>query len=257
MRQGVLDPVEHLDLVRMLPAGLDEHVGVRGGWMPGVRVVGGDQDQRPLGPDHLEGELDQVVVDAAVAIGVDQDQLGKHVPVAEVACHPDALLETAAPLGVDVEADACQIGDRQQHRRVADRDRWGAVAAAVGIALGLGGVDVAAAERRLARPPGAPLACQSPSQAASNTSSPAFAFTPSRPILEVLRVGALDLGGRPCGTRPWRCIGHPARTGGPLGAGEALHRRLAGAAGAAVLASRSGGRRRPPSPPERSSPSET
>ena len=150
MRQGVVDPVEQLDLVRVLPGGLDEHVGVRGGRMAGVRVVGGDQDQRPLGPDHLEGELDQVVVDAAVAIGVDQDQLGKLVPVAEVACHPDALLETAAALGVDVEPDPRQIGDREQHGGVADCDRWGAVAAAVGIALGLGGVDVAAAELRLA-----------------------------------------------------------------------------------------------------------
>src|SRR6188472_776912 len=42
---------------------------------------------------------------------------------------------------------------------------------------------------------GAPLACQSPNPSTSKPRSPALILTSSRPVLEVLRVGALDLGG--------------------------------------------------------------
>ena len=172
------------------------------GGCAGVGVVGGDQDQRPLRSDHLEGELDQVVVDAAVAIGVDQDQLRKLVLVAEVARDPDALLEAAAALGVDVEAHPRQVGDRQQHRRVADRDRRGPVVGAVGIALGLARCGRGRSRMRARPRPALTAPCQSAASATSTTGShknrcrtnvPALILTRVASGLEVLRVGALDL----------------------------------------------------------------
>jgi len=50
----------------MVLRGLHQYVGVGRRRCAGVGVVGGDQDERPLRSDHLEGELDQLVIDAAV-----------------------------------------------------------------------------------------------------------------------------------------------------------------------------------------------
>ena len=69
VREAVLDPVQQLDPVGMAPGGVDDHIRVRRRRVPGVGVVGGDQNEGPLWPQHLERELDQVVVDPAVAVG--------------------------------------------------------------------------------------------------------------------------------------------------------------------------------------------
>ena len=148
MGEAVLDPVENEDPVSVLFGRSEENVRIRGRRLPGVRVVCGHQAEDALAADHIEGLGDQPRVDSAVAIGVDQDQVGQTVLRLEPRRDVDRFPEAAAAAGVDGVADRVQVRDRQDHGRVADRDWCSALR--IRIELRRAAVDLLAVERGLA-----------------------------------------------------------------------------------------------------------
>ena len=145
---AVLDPVEHEDPVRVLPGGLEEDVGVRSGRVSGIRVVGGDQSEDALLPEDLERLGDQAWVHPPVSVRVDQDQMGEAMLPLQPGGDVDRLAKSPAATGVHRISHRVQVGDRQDHRRVADRD--GCQPLRVRVDLRVAAMDPLAAEGRLA-----------------------------------------------------------------------------------------------------------
>jgi hypothetical protein len=73
--------------------------------------------------DDVERLVDVALGDAAVRAERDDDELGQVILVLRLADHVEALGPLPAATGIRAVADLGEVGQGEQHRRVADRQR--------------------------------------------------------------------------------------------------------------------------------------
>lgn len=141
---AVGDPVEQ-DAAFGVALGLGaDDVGVVAG--AATKLERGDQAEDAFGSDQVEGLLELVLGEGGVGAERDHDQVGEAVLALVVAHHVQPLVDLAAAAGVDLVALVGEVGEGEQHRRVADRERRVPAGVdllrrlrALGAAAGLGG----------------------------------------------------------------------------------------------------------------------
>src|SRR4051794_11554261 len=137
---AVADPVEQHDALLVVRRGLPAVHGVAAG--AAAELARGDEAEDVAGTDDAERPPDVVAADREVGPERHHHEVRHCVPGAAAAQESEALLPPAAAVRVHVVAGAREVLHREQHRRVADRERRAAVLRALRGALVL---DAAAA----------------------------------------------------------------------------------------------------------------